>query len=93
MGAGPPDFPRPFTTAELVHREVSTNGVRFVTHIGDISYARGYAYLWDVWGWLIEPYATLVPYMVGLGNHEYDHNRGACHLLILPAPLLLFSTS
>ena len=25
---------------------------------------------------MIEPYSTLVPYMVGVGNHEYDHTSG-----------------
>ncbi|KAK3740335.1 hypothetical protein QZH41_009414, partial [Actinostola sp. cb2023] len=34
------------------------------------------AYLWDQWHALIEPYATLVPYMVGIGNHEQDHTTG-----------------
>ena len=24
----------------------------------------------------MEPYSTLVPYMVGIGNHEYDHLTG-----------------
>ena len=43
---------------------------------GDISYAEGYAYIWEQWFWLTEPYATLVPYMVGIGNHEYDHSKG-----------------
>ena len=34
------------------------------------------AYIWEQWSWLIEPYATLIPYMVGVGNHEYDHTDG-----------------
>ena len=75
MGTLSVDYPRPFTTAQLVHKEV-TNGARFVAHIGDISYAEGWAYYWDIWGPLIEPYATLVPYMVTIGNHEYDHTSG-----------------
>eukprot|EP01102_Stenamoeba_stenopodia_P018701 TRINITY_DN690_c0_g1_i1.p1 TRINITY_DN690_c0_g1~~TRINITY_DN690_c0_g1_i1.p1 ORF type:complete len:567 (+),score=113.94 TRINITY_DN690_c0_g1_i1:106-1806(+) len=43
-----------------------------VVHIGDISYARGYAYLWDYFFSLIQPAATSAPYMVAIGNHEYD---------------------
>ena len=31
------------------------------------------AYIWDLWHELVEPYATLMPYMVGVGNHEQDH--------------------
>lgn len=63
-------------TAQNVRREVAENDIKFVFHHGDISYARGIAYLWEVWFKLTEPYATLVPYMVGIGNHEYDHTRG-----------------
>ena len=31
------------------------------------------AYIWDQWHALIEPYSSIVPYMVGIGNHEQDH--------------------
>ena len=31
------------------------------------------AYIWDQWHALIQPYSSLVPYMVGIGNHEQDH--------------------
>lgn len=34
------------------------------------------AYIWDQWHELIEPYATVMPYMVGMGNHEQDHLSG-----------------
>jgi len=44
-----------------------------VVHFGDLSYARSCAYIWDVWGSQIEPIARVAPYMVSLGNHEYDH--------------------
>ncbi|XP_057306826.1 uncharacterized protein LOC130645009 isoform X4 [Hydractinia symbiolongicarpus] len=40
------------------------------------SYGTKGAYIWEQWFYLIEPYATLVPYMVGLGNHEQDHTSG-----------------
>ena len=62
-------------TAELVLNEVQ-NGAAFVMHHGDLSYAIGYAVKWDVWMSYIEPYATLAPYMVSIGNHEYDHEVG-----------------
>ena len=100
-------------TALATKREVerATGNAELVIHAGDVSYARGYAYLWDSWFALIEPYATQVPcttrrarlyrscktrtrphipsnghvhdiwqrartqvpYMIGIGNHEYDH--------------------
>ena len=58
------------TTAKLVLKEAIKNGLSFVLHIGDLSYAMGLAYLWDEWMSLIEPYSSLVPYMVSIGNHE-----------------------
>ena len=42
-------------------------------HPGDLGYAMGSAYIWDVWGTLVEPITSRVPYMVTVGNHEYDH--------------------
>lgn len=44
-----------------------------ICHFGDLSYAVGHGYLWDQWGWLLAKMAQYVPYMVGVGNHEYDH--------------------
>jgi len=44
-----------------------------VVHFGDLSYARSVGYIWDIWGTQIEPIARVAPYMVSLGNHEYDH--------------------
>lgn len=34
------------------------------------------AYIWEQWHAVIEPYATILPYMVGIGNHEQDHMSG-----------------
>eukprot|EP00026_Physarum_polycephalum_P009974 Phypoly_transcript_10116.p1 GENE.Phypoly_transcript_10116~~Phypoly_transcript_10116.p1 ORF type:complete len:222 (+),score=21.54 Phypoly_transcript_10116:100-666(+) len=44
-----------------------------VLHIGDISYARGYGFLWDYFFDLIQPISTQAPYMVCIGNHEFDY--------------------
>ena len=63
------------TVARLVLKEVQ-NGVAFVMHQGDLSYALGHTVSWDAWMTMIEPYATLAPYMVSIGNHEYDHLVG-----------------
>jgi hypothetical protein len=41
--------------------------------IGDVAYARGYAYLWEFFMAGIQPVAATVPWMVGVGNHEYDY--------------------
>lgn len=57
-------------TAELLLTEAREKGFSFVLHIGDLSYAEGLAYRWEEWMSLIEPYASLVPYMVSIGNHD-----------------------
>eukprot|EP01132_Coremiostelium_polycephalum_P000616 gene616-765_t len=44
-----------------------------VLHIGDISYARGKAFVWDYFLDSIEKVSSQVPYMVSIGNHEYDY--------------------
>ncbi len=63
-------------TAEHVKREVHENGVDLVLHVGDISYANGVVKIWDTFMRYIEPYASAVPYMIGIGNHEYDYKTG-----------------
>ncbi|KAI9996581.1 hypothetical protein PInf_014313 [Phytophthora infestans] len=65
------------STAGRVYEDVMGGGYdSFLLHFGDISYARSVGYIWDQFFHLIEPYATRLPYMVGIGNHEYDYNRG-----------------
>eukprot|EP00794_Sanderia_malayensis_P005468 gene5468-6151_t len=63
-------------TANNIIKEYREHSIRHVFHNGDISYAVGFAYLWDQWMTAVQPYATLVPYMVGIGNHEQDHLKG-----------------
>ncbi|XP_057948827.1 probable inactive purple acid phosphatase 2 [Malania oleifera] len=62
------------STIKWILRDLETLGEKpaFVSHIGDISYARGYAWLWDTFFTQIEPVASKVPYHVCIGNHEYD---------------------
>ena len=45
----------------------------FLLHFGDISYARGKGWIWERFFNMIEPLARHTPYMVSIGNHEYDH--------------------
>ena len=68
-------------TASMVRRELDghpnrTIPTRLVHHFGDLSYARGSAYLWDSWLDMVQPFASRIPLMVGIGNHEYDHTTG-----------------
>jgi len=43
-----------------------------VFHIGDVSYARGFASVWENWFHQIQPVSQSVPWMVAPGNHERD---------------------
>ena len=63
------------TIDRVIARVLSTN-FTCLLHIGDISYAQGVGALWDAFMMQIEPIAARVPYMVGIGNHEYDHVHG-----------------
>lgn len=61
-------------TVKWLTRDLAELGQKpsFISHIGDISYARGYAWLWDSFFSQIEPIASKAPYHVCIGNHEYD---------------------
>ncbi len=58
------------TTAKLVLKYTVDNGLSFVLHIGDVSYANGFSYRWEEWMPMIEPYPSLIPYLVSIGNHD-----------------------
>ncbi|XVE85772.1 hypothetical protein DITRI_Ditri17bG0117800 [Diplodiscus trichospermus] len=62
------------STSKWILRDIEAlrDKLTFVSHIGDISYARGYSWLWDEFFNLIEPVASKVPYHVCIGNHEYN---------------------
>lgn len=57
-----------------VRREVAERGARFVLHVGDISYGDGHGDVWHAFMRDIEPVAARVPYMVAVGNHDYDYH-------------------
>lgn len=59
-------------TAKYVRRDVEA-GADMVLHVGDISYANGDEKVWDSFMDAIEPASKRVPYMVAVGNHEYDY--------------------
>jgi hypothetical protein len=62
--------PDSYLTVKGMTRFQSTHNM--VLHGGDIAYATGYEAKWDMFMHGIEPLASHVPYMVGLGNHEQD---------------------
>ncbi len=63
-------------TIDRVLKRVISGNITAVLHIGDVSYARGIGALWEAFMSQIEPTTSRVPYMVGIGNHEYDHVTG-----------------
>ncbi|CAF5224978.1 unnamed protein product, partial [Rotaria magnacalcarata] len=75
MGVAPAQ-PGAKSTVDRVRAQVSTNHITCILHIGDISYARGIGVLWNAFMTQIDPITSHVPYMVGIGNHEYDHITG-----------------
>ncbi|XP_010502357.1 PREDICTED: probable inactive purple acid phosphatase 9 [Camelina sativa] len=63
------------STVKWILRDIEALGedkAAVVSHIGDISYAKGYSWIWDEFFAQIEPIASRVPYHVCIGNHEYD---------------------
>eukprot|EP01025_Chloroclados_australasicus_P060247 TRINITY_DN7717_c0_g2_i5.p1 TRINITY_DN7717_c0_g2~~TRINITY_DN7717_c0_g2_i5.p1 ORF type:complete len:490 (-),score=22.01 TRINITY_DN7717_c0_g2_i5:501-1877(-) len=46
---------------------------RMLAHVGDLSYADGAPQAWKTFLDLIEPIAQHVPYMIAIGNHEFDY--------------------
>ena len=68
-----PIFEGAWEMTSQVVRDIEAGYDAFLLHPGDLGYARGQGYIWDVWGALVEPIAARVPYMVTVGNHEYDH--------------------
>ena len=78
MGVSPVQSGAKPTIDRVLSRALSKN-VSAILHIGDISYARGNGPLWEAFMSQTEPTASRIPYMVGIGNHEYDHIVGGEH--------------
>jgi hypothetical protein len=64
------------STIDGVTGRVTSTNVTCLRHIGDISYARGIGALCDAFMTQIQPITARIPYMVGIGNHEYVHVTG-----------------
>ncbi|CAK4086817.1 unnamed protein product [Aphanomyces euteiches] len=76
---GVDNAPAAWSTAMRVFQDIENGYDGFLLHFGDISYARGIGLQWDKFMYIIEPIATRLPYMVSLGNHEYDYIGGGEH--------------
>jgi hypothetical protein len=58
-------------------RDPFTRSDEFMLLNGDISYARGFPWIWERYFDQVQPLATSMPWMVGMGNHEVDTNENA----------------
>ncbi|GFH07435.1 purple acid phosphatase [Haematococcus lacustris] len=75
MGEGverPQKCPMAAATVAAVQDEITRKPVDLILHVGDLSYADGRHRVWGSFMSSIEPLASRVPYMVSVGNHEYD---------------------
>lgn len=65
-------WPEPHAINTTTHMINMRNEVDLVVFGGDLSYATGYAHIWDSFMTHIEAVAAEVPFMTGKGNHEQD---------------------
>jgi hypothetical protein len=70
------EYPSINTTNNVLKR---IDDLDLVLHIGDISYAVGYAAQWDEFLSQVHPVASRVPYMTCIGNHERDYLTSGAH--------------
>ncbi|CAA3028887.1 probable inactive purple acid phosphatase 2 [Olea europaea subsp. europaea] len=66
------------STIKSISRDIEAldDKLNFISHIGDISYARGYSWLWDNFFYQIEPVASKVPYHPNWANGIYGEDGG-----------------
>jgi len=86
LGADPPTSPVMASShnnsaqdvADLISSLVDDDArtIDSVHHLGNLAYADGAAHVWDAYANMIQPYASRVPILVGVGNHDYDHSGG-----------------
>ena len=70
------------TTKMILAREFNRpdgQDAQLVHIYGDLSYATGYAAVWDVFFDMITPLASRIPFATGVGNHESDFPDSASY--------------
>jgi len=75
--------------SESLRAEAEAGNLDAVFCFGDLSYAQGYLSQWDEWLQQIEDFASKVPFLTNLGNHEYGASRDSWEN---PATRSLFET-
>lgn len=78
---GSDDSDKSLLLSEHIEKLASKQKIRQVHHIGDLSYANGSGHIWDSWSQMVAKFATKVPLMVAIGNHEFSKegdSNGEC---------------
>jgi acid phosphatase type 7 len=65
------------TVANVKARIDGPDDLDFVLHVGDISYGEGSVSTWNAWHAVASDITSRLPYMVSIGNHEYDYPKSA----------------
>lgn len=60
-------------TARAMEKEMQRSPIDFVLSVGDLAYADGRHTRWELFMDAIEPVSSRVPYLVSIGNHDYDY--------------------
>ncbi|KAF0698960.1 Aste57867_10451 [Aphanomyces stellatus] len=76
---GVDNAPAAWSTAMRVYQDVRDGYDAFLLHFGDVSYARGIGLQWDKYFYVIQDYATRLPYMVSVGNRTSIFRALMCH--------------
>ncbi|GIL47011.1 hypothetical protein Vafri_3850 [Volvox africanus] len=63
-------IPKAAATVKAIAAEIDRRPVDLILHVGDLAYADGKFKVWDSFMAQIEPLASRIPYMIGIGNHE-----------------------
>ena len=61
-----------WNVSRALARDAARGEVDAAFLFGDLSYATGYASVWDDWSEQIAPFAGRVPFLTNPGNHEFD---------------------
>lgn len=58
--------------SRALEKDAREGKIDAIFHFGDLSYAKGYASVWDDWAAQIVGFASRVPFLTNQGNHELD---------------------
>jgi len=82
-------FGRPsINTTERLSMLAKAGDIDAVLHFGDLAYAVGYQSVWQEYMSQVSAFASRVPYMTSVGNHEFDEETSEWPPLLQATPSL-----